>query len=914
MVACLTILALSGLLGCADTPVEGPAPDVSATVAGTDSVALTYICGNMFRIRNSSFDARSVRWDIYNASPADTGSLRARGRDVDRTAVDFFVTARTKGTMRLFVGATLVATKANGNKVPCATPMDTSALPNTPTLPSNLDAEPSLRTSRGTLVARTVIAISFDPASASSTAVRALLRDLNAQIIRVLEPQFIDVRIPDPGTNTDSLDAIIVRLKSNFFVTRAAFVPIGSEISPAGGIYPSDGPGALRADYLSSSFSVWPAKAMRLNPAWWCETGAYVPSRIRMAIVEAGFTDTVPNDLLTSVNLVQPTADTGSGVDASLAEYRRSHGVAVASLIAATGDNGIGIAGVMWRSRLTVFSLNSQNDSAGSRRGLSYFETTVVPAIIADNPRVLSLSTDFSVGNRASVDERHRFERGFYLAVDRLLRALPRLLIVKSTDNFKHNSFYATYPDTLRRGLLSAVIAHKAEASFADRLVLVAATSISGNRASNFSNHFTGITDIYAPGDSVPILTPSGALGYSSGTSFSTPLVAAVAGQLLAMDSTLSAADVKTLLLDGARDSVENSHGENIAPNRVGNISDVVYEADAYGSLRLLSSRIGRPLCGAVVAASKSIPDPFNGSTPDSTTVVIRRYQSTTDEFLTTDASNDRMLWPGPSLVPLLSVAPGGRAVSVSSLMQQTANDEQQTNIFTLQGGSWVATQRLLGRNGVLFGERDTLLLEPLGVIFARASALGRRVRIDYPQRPDLFVLPSSVSVAPDGSRFAFATMEFTNTGAEQTLWVIDSGAVTRTTQLGVTDVGWQFGTSTAWNPDSRSVAVAQIRNQGNCSVDLSCFVGFESTLSKYAVASSTLSQTSRRIILMNSSTAVTALNSSDEGGISFFRVSGPYFGFGHVDCAIRRVGSSISAVSTEVFRLRAEPCGLRRR
>ncbi|MDZ7629786.1 MAG: hypothetical protein U5K74_00150 [Gemmatimonadaceae bacterium] len=136
MAACLTIMAVSGLLGCADTPVQVAAPEVSAAVAGTDSVALTYICGNMFRIRNSSFEPRRVRWEIYNASPADTGSLWARGRDVGRTSVDFFVTARTKGTMRLFVGTTLVSTKANGNKVACAAPVDAAALPQTTIVPA----------------------------------------------------------------------------------------------------------------------------------------------------------------------------------------------------------------------------------------------------------------------------------------------------------------------------------------------------------------------------------------------------------------------------------------------------------------------------------------------------------------------------------------------------------------------------------------------------------------------------------------------------------------------------------------------------------------------------------------------------------------------------------------------------------
>ncbi len=127
MTLCLAILGLSGVLSCTDTPLQVPASSVAAAVSGTDSVALTYICGNMFRVRNSSFEPRSVHWDIYNASPADTGSLRARGRDVGASYAAFFVTARTQGTMRLFVGATLVATKANGNTAACAAPVDTSS-------------------------------------------------------------------------------------------------------------------------------------------------------------------------------------------------------------------------------------------------------------------------------------------------------------------------------------------------------------------------------------------------------------------------------------------------------------------------------------------------------------------------------------------------------------------------------------------------------------------------------------------------------------------------------------------------------------------------------------------------------------------------------------------------------------------
>ena len=249
MAACLVVLAVSGLFGCADTPVQVPPDTVSANAAGTDSVALTYICGNMFRIRNSAFDPRNVRWDIYNATPADTGSLSARGRDLGSSYVDLFVTARTNGTMRLFVGSTLIATKANGNKAACAAPVDTTAFPATESIGAyDFFGQPPYVRADSTVDARTLVLVQFTP-TASSAEKRAFQQSLSAQIVRVWTASFVRFRIPDPGNSQSSMDALLARIRSNAAVAHAQYTQLrGKVVAQGGARYPTDGLGQTRGD------------------------------------------------------------------------------------------------------------------------------------------------------------------------------------------------------------------------------------------------------------------------------------------------------------------------------------------------------------------------------------------------------------------------------------------------------------------------------------------------------------------------------------------------------------------------------------------------------------------------------------------------------------------------------------------
>lgn len=791
MMACLAIAALAGAVSCAEAPVAPEAIPSLTVVPATDSVLLTYICGNMFRVRNLAFEPREVRWNIHNASPADTGSLRLRGRDVGATHVDYFVTARTRGTMRLLVGGVLRQTKANGNRAACAAPVDTTVVPpSSRSFELRLDAEPTAYDSAGEGFKRTIVAVVFRD-GVTATQIREAQRSINAQIVR--NRGLVYFRIFDSSDAT-ARRQVLETLRAFSFVEAADFVPWIASVRPAAVRYPTDASGGRRTDYLSRANSVWAASALRLPQAWGCETGSYGGMLARIAVVEA----LVPADPISDVanslaNAVSRFAgwrpSTGPGTGASRSAYNSDHSSAVASILAAEGDNATGMAGVIWRSDLRLYSLET-TDSLGPAIG--YFEQEIVPALVSAVPRVLSLSTDFRLGVGKSLGERIIRERIAYTAVLDLMSSLPELLIVSSSGNGSFTGALDAEPqdsiELLKRALLSAKT-DAARPHLKDQIVLVGATRQGGARAT-FSNHFDGLIDLYAPGEDVRGLVRTGTpVDTLSGTSFATPMVAGIAGQLLTMDPTLSASEVKALLLAGARDSVERSDGVNVAPSPVSGISDVVYEADAYGSLRLLSAHAGTPLCGAQFVPWAD-PAQVDQQIYRIGTRAIRYGGQVSDLFPEFTASSQ-------------SLAPGGRVLAFAPFFERQ-----------LQNRTWGPSVTLTNGERRVFGERDTLSYRlvsgPTDTVGAEPGEL--RLRLSRGARtwnlksalnltnPTQFGQPS---LSPDGRRVLVPLIDRISLTGRLHIAVLDTG--TTTALLPETPGAGAHGLF-AWSPDSRRV------------------------------------------------------------------------------------------------------------
>lgn len=247
----------------------------------------------------------------------------------------------------------------------------------------------------------------------------------------------------------------------------------------------------------------WHLPQIHIPEAWSTTTGA---ATVLVAVIDSGVESTHPDlatKLVTGWNFLTGTSDTGD---------QMGHGTAVAGTIAAVSDNGIGVAGVSWRSTILPVTVVDMSERA------AYSDIAAAIEYAADRgARIINVS----IGGQAQSDT-------LQYAVD---YAWARgALIFASAMNAGASSPY--YP------------------AACDHVVAVAATDATGHLAS-FSNFGSWIT-VAAPG--VDILTTSmgGGYGYWSGTSFASPIAAGVAALMLAVQPSLTNADLIRLLVQTA--------------------------------------------------------------------------------------------------------------------------------------------------------------------------------------------------------------------------------------------------------------------------------------------------------------------------------------------------------------------------
>lgn len=189
------------------------------------------------------------------------------------------------------------------------------------------------------------------------------------------------------------------------------------------------------------------------------------------------------------------------------------HGTHVAGVIAAAGNNTIGVAGIAWRTRLMpvrVLDSDGLGWESDIIQGLSY--------ATANGARVINMSVGLSEPSPALADAVARAE------------AQGVLIVAAAGNNSGAVLYPAAYPTVLSVGA-------------SDQADLRAGFSSYGARL-----------DLLAPG--VDILSTWNGVPYflRSGTSMAAPHVAGVAGLLLAHMPALSVAHVRTCLLRSATD------------------------------------------------------------------------------------------------------------------------------------------------------------------------------------------------------------------------------------------------------------------------------------------------------------------------------------------------------------------------
>ena len=195
------------------------------------------------------------------------------------------------------------------------------------------------------------------------------------------------------------------------------------------------------------------------------------------------------------------------------------HGTAVASVIGARGDNGIGISGVAWRVRLMpvkVLGDNGWGTTASVVSGLRY--------AVAKGARVINLSVNGADASRA---------------LDEAIRAAEAhgALVVASAGNDGHDrDEIASYP-----------------ASIPSPAVLAVASSNRAGQLAYSSAYGADTVDIAAPGEDILTSDLGGRYSTRSGTSFAAAYVTGAAALLAAARPKASGVELRNALVASAR-------------------------------------------------------------------------------------------------------------------------------------------------------------------------------------------------------------------------------------------------------------------------------------------------------------------------------------------------------------------------
>lgn len=239
--------------------------------------------------------------------------------------------------------------------------------------------------------------------------------------------------------------------------------------------------------------SQWGLSTISAARGWNAETGT---GRTIVAVIDTGIDLTHPDLVANLWHNPDASAPDKYGYDFANNDSDptddNGHGTAVAGVIGATGNNGTGVTGVAWTTRLMALKFMDANGNG--------FTSDAIRAM------------DYAVQHGAKVLNNSWGGAGADPLLEQAIvraRAGGVIVVVAAGNESANNDTTPAYPASY--------------ALASDNVVVVAATD-ENDRLSAYSNYGQSVT-VAAPGDNILSTARGGGYGYKSGTSLATPVV-----------------------------------------------------------------------------------------------------------------------------------------------------------------------------------------------------------------------------------------------------------------------------------------------------------------------------------------------------------------------------------------------------